>query len=68
MLILECSQGCYTVKKLPSDLDLGPMTLKINRVPESPKNYACTKFSQNPLNDVDSRVFTRMLCSKNLTL
>jgi hypothetical protein len=24
MLILECSQGCYTVKKLPSDLDLWP--------------------------------------------
>jgi hypothetical protein len=31
MLILECSQGCYTVKNLPSDLDLRPMTLKINR-------------------------------------
>ena len=27
----------------------------------------CTKFGQNPLKDVDSRVFTRMLCSKNLT-
>jgi hypothetical protein len=24
MLILECSQGCYTVKNLPSDLDLWP--------------------------------------------
>jgi hypothetical protein len=36
-LILECSQGCYTVKKSPSDLDLWPMTLKINRVPDSPK-------------------------------
>jgi hypothetical protein len=27
----------------------------------------CTKFGQNPLKDVDSRVFTRMLCGKNLT-
>jgi hypothetical protein len=24
MLILECSQGCYTVKNLPRDLDLWP--------------------------------------------
>ena len=23
--------------------------------------YVCTKFGQNPLKDVDSRVFTRML-------
>jgi hypothetical protein len=67
MLILECSQGCYTVKKLPSDLDRWPMTLKINRVPDSPKDYVCIKFGQNPLKDVDSRVFTRMLCGKNLT-
>jgi hypothetical protein len=37
MLILECSQGCYTVTNLPSDLDRWPMTLKINRVPDSPK-------------------------------
>jgi hypothetical protein len=28
MLILECSQGCYMVKYLPSDFDLWPMTLK----------------------------------------
>ena len=37
------------------------MTLKINRVPDSLKDYVCTKFGQNPLKDVDSRVFTRML-------
>jgi hypothetical protein len=37
--------------------------LKINRVPDSPKDYVCTKFGQNPLKDVDSRVFTRMLCT-----
>ena len=37
------------------------MTLKINRVPDSPKDYVCTKFSQNPLKDVDSRVFTRIV-------
>jgi hypothetical protein len=33
----------------------------------SPKDYVCTKFGQNPLKDVDSRVFTRMLCGKNFT-
>jgi hypothetical protein len=38
--------------------------LKINRVPDSPKDYVCTKFGQNPLKDVDFRVFTRMLNSK----
>ena len=37
------------------------MTLKINRVPDSLKDYVCTKFGENPLKDVDSRVFTRML-------
>jgi hypothetical protein len=41
--------------------------LKINRVPNSPKDYVCMKFGKNSLKDVDSRVFTRMLCSKNLT-
>jgi hypothetical protein len=35
--------------------------LKINRVPDSPKDYVCTKFGQNPLKDVDSGVVTRML-------
>jgi carbamoylphosphate synthase small subunit len=34
---------------------------QINRVPDSLKDYVCTKFGQNPLKDVDSRVFTRML-------
>ena len=29
------------------------MTLKINRVPDSHKDYICTKFGQNPLKDVD---------------
>jgi hypothetical protein len=38
------------------------MILKMNRVPDSPKDYVCTKFDQNPLKDLDSRVFTRMLC------
>ena len=33
-----------------------PLTLKINRVPDSPKDYACTKFGQNPLKDIDSSV------------
>jgi hypothetical protein len=28
-----------------------PLTLKINRVPDSPKDYVCTKFDQNPLKD-----------------
>jgi hypothetical protein len=44
-----------------------PLTLKINRVSDSPKDYICTKFGQNPLKDADSKVFTRMLRSKNLT-
>jgi hypothetical protein len=61
MLILECSQGCYAVKIWPGDLDLRPVTLKINRVPDSLKDLICTKFGQNPLKDVDPRVFTRML-------
>jgi hypothetical protein len=56
MLILECSQGCYAVKIWPGDIDFWPMTLKINRVPDSPKDYVCTKFGQNPLKDVDSSV------------
>jgi hypothetical protein len=38
MLILEYSQGCYAVKISPGDIDLWPMTLKINRVPDSPKD------------------------------
>jgi hypothetical protein len=41
--------------------------LKINRVPDSLKDYVCTKFGLKPLKDADSRVFTRMLRSKNLT-
>ena len=41
-----------------------PLTLKINKVPDSPKDYVCTKFGQNPLKDVDSRVLTRMLHGK----
>jgi hypothetical protein len=44
------------------------MTLKINRVPDSHKDYICTKFGKYPLKDLDSRVFTRMLCGKKLTL
>jgi hypothetical protein len=30
--------------------------LKINRVPDSPKDSDYAKFRQNPLKDVDSRV------------
>ena len=61
MLILQCSQGCYAVKIRSGDIDLWPMNLTINRVPDSPKDWVCTKFGQNPLKDVDSRVVTRML-------
>ena len=56
ILILECSQGCYVVKIWPGDIDLWPMTLNINRVPDSPKDYVCTKFGQNPLKDRDFSV------------
>jgi hypothetical protein len=40
MLILECSQGCYAVKKNgpKNGDDLWHMTLKINRVPDSLKD------------------------------
>jgi hypothetical protein len=55
MLILECSQGCYVVNIWPVDLDLWPMTFKINRVPDSLKD--CTKFGQNPLKDVVTYFF-----------
>ena len=65
MLILECSQGCYAVKILSGDIDLSPMTLKINRVPDSPMDYVCTEIAQNILKDVDSRVFTRMSRGQN---
>jgi hypothetical protein len=32
-----------------------PLTLKISRVPDSPKDYVCTQFGQNPLKDVGQR-------------
>jgi hypothetical protein len=32
------------------------MTLKVNRVPDSPKDLVCTKFGQNLLKDLDSSV------------
>jgi hypothetical protein len=32
-----------------------------NRIPDSLKDSVCSMFGQNPLKDVDSRVFTRML-------
>ena len=53
-LILECSQGCYSVTNLtwwP-----WPLTLKINRVSDSLTDKVCTKFYQNPLKDVYSSV------------
>jgi hypothetical protein len=37
------------------------MTLTINRVPFSLKDYICTKFGQNPSKDVDPRVFIRIV-------
>ena len=43
------------------------MTLKINRIADSFKDYVCTKFVHNPLKDVDSRVFTKMLRAKKMT-
>jgi hypothetical protein len=61
MLILECSQGCYAVKIWPGDIDLWPGKSIGFQI------LLCTKFGQNPLKGVDSRVFTRMLRSKKLT-
>ena len=60
MSILECSQGCYAVKIWPGEIDLWPWKSIGFQI-------VCTKFGQNPLKDLDSRVFTRMLCGKNLT-
>ena len=48
------------LKIWPDDIDLWPMTWKINRVPDSPKDSVCTKLGQNPLKGVELRVFTRM--------
>ena len=44
------------------------MTLKINRVPDSLKDYVCTKFGQNPLKDVDSSVHKDVMQEKFDTL
>ena len=44
------------------------MTLETNRVPDSPKDYVCTKFGQNPLKDVDPRVFTRIVSDGGVTI
>jgi hypothetical protein len=38
-----------------------------NWVSDSHKDYVSAKFGQNPLKDVDSRVFTRMLHGKQFT-
>ena len=47
------------LKIWPGDLDLWSMTLK--RVPDSLKDWACTKFGQNPLKDVDSSVHKNVM-------
>jgi hypothetical protein len=66
MLILECSQGCYAINIWPGDIDLWPMTLKINRF----QTLLRTKYVPC-LVKIHWRililVFTRMLCGKNLT-
>jgi hypothetical protein len=49
-----------------NNLTLWPLTLKINSVPESCKDYVCSKLGQSPLKDVESRMFTKMLHGKNL--
>ena len=67
MLILECSQGRYTVKIWPGDIDRWPWKSIGFQTLLRTMYVHCTKFGQNPLKDVDSRVFTSMLCGKNLT-
>ena len=61
MLILESSQGCYRIKIRPCDLDLWPWKSIGFQIVIRTKYNVCTKIGQNPLKDVDSRVFTRML-------
>jgi hypothetical protein len=71
MLILECSQGCYAVKFWPGYLDIWPMRLwpwKSIGFQIILRTKYVPSFVKNPLKDADSRVFTRMLCSKNLSL
>ena len=68
MLILECSQGCYAVKKIDLvtlTFDLWPWKSIGFQIFLRTKYVQCTKFGQNPLKDVDSRVLTRVLCCKN---
>jgi hypothetical protein len=43
------------------NLNPWPLTLKINRVPDSPNDYVCTQFGQNPLKDVDSNILVNTL-------
>ena len=58
----NAKRGVYPRLKIwPGDLDLWPMTMNINRAPDSLKDEVCTKCGQNTLKDIDSRVFTRML-------
>ena len=71
MLILECSQGCYAVKFWPGYLDIWPMRLwpwKSIGFQIILRTKYVPSFVKNPLKDVDSRMFTRMLRSKNLSL
>jgi hypothetical protein len=49
MLILECSQGYYTVKHLPSDLDLWANDPNINRVLPLPQGNHVAKFGKDPI-------------------
>jgi hypothetical protein len=71
MLILECSQGCYAVKFWPGYLDLWPMRLwpwKSIGFQIILRTRYVPSFVKNPLKDVDSRVFTRMLRGKIFSL
>jgi hypothetical protein len=67
MLILVFTRQKLDPVSLTFDLYIA-MTLKINRVPVSPKDYVYTKFGQNPLKDVDSSVHKAKIrpCEPNL--
>ena len=64
ILILECSQGCYAVKIWPCYLDLWPWkSIEFQTLVRTKYVPSLVKIHWRML----IPVFTRMLCSKNLT-
>ena len=60
MLILVFTRMLFSKNMTP-----WPLTLKINRVPDSPKDYVCTKFGQNPLKELQNIQFPKLRADFN---